>query len=400
VSAAPEAFDFQPRTRLVFGRGAVESLGDVTRGLGARRVLLVTDPGVARAGHAALALRALDCGGLEVRIFQEVIENPTDRCVAAGLEAARSFQADHLVAVGGGSAMDTAKGIGLLLTSGGSLRDYRGTGKVARALPSLVAVPTTAGTGSEVQSAAVLSDARTGEKMVIWDRNLAPAAAVLDPALTLTMPPAVTAATGIDALSHALESYVSTRATPLSRLFGRDAFRLLLPALARVMRDPGDSRARADMLLGAALAGLSIENSMLGAAHALANPLTAHYGITHGVAVGLVLPHVVRHNGRFPGAEERYGELEAAAVLPPPGPPEGAATGRPRPAGTGPASRIAGHLAALLSQARLPGRLRDSGVEEGRLSELAREAAAQWTASFNPVPVGEEELLGIYREAY
>ncbi len=341
-----------------------------------------------------------------MRIFQDVIENPTDRCVAAGLEAARSFQADHLVAVGGGSAMDTAKGIGLLLTSGGSLRDYRGTGKVARALPSLVAVPTTAGTGSEVQSAALLSDARTGEKMVLWDRKLAPAAAVLDPALTLTMPPAVTAATGIDALSHVLESYVSTRATPLSRLFGREAFRLLLPALARVMRDPGDFPACADMLLGAALAGLSIENSMLGAAHALANPLTAHYGITHGVAVGLVLPHVVRHNGRFPGAEERYGELVATG-LSPPGPPEGAPAGATRlagnPAQVAPsqsASRTADCVASLLAQARLPSRLRDSGVEEDRLPELAREAATQWTASFNPVPVGEEELLGIYREAF
>jgi alcohol dehydrogenase len=337
---------------------------------------------------------ALAAAGVEARLFDRVVTNPTDRCVQEGLDEARAFRADLIAAVGGGSAMDAAKGIGLLLVAGGSITDYRGIGKVPCDLPPLIAVPTTAGTGSEVQSAALISSHSSGEKMLLWDHRLAPRVAILDPALTATAPREVTALSGIDAIAHSVESYVSSRSTAFSRMFGREAFRLLLPALPAVLDGADAALARADMLLGASLAGLSIEHSMLGAAHSCANPLTARHGVAHGLAVGVMLPRVVRFNGRDPAVQARYGELVASC-----GPGFGPAR-RDDGLGGEVSERLAHRLECLLASARLPGRLRDLGVEEADLPELAREAEKQWTASFNPRPVKAAEILEIYRWAY
>ncbi len=374
-------FSFHGKTRIEFGPGSVALLGGLIASSRGRRVLLVTDPGVARAGHAARALDSLASAGLEARTFDGVVENPTDECVERGAEAARSAGADAIAAVGGGSAMDCAKGIALILTSGGDIARYRGHGKVERPVLPLFVAPTTAGTGSEVQSAALITASKTGEKMLIKDPHLAPLAAVLDPELTLTLPPAVTAATGIDAITHAVESFVSTKSNALSRAFGAAAFRHLWDALPRVIERPEDLVARGAMLVGAALAGLSIESSMLGAAHAAANPLTRRYGITHGIAVGLILPHVVRFNAREPSAARAYGEL----------------TGRAHPEVD---RDLAGGLERLLDLARLPARLGALGVERDRLPELAEDAAGQWTAAFNPRRVRAEDFLEIYRCAF
>lgn len=387
-------FDFQARTRIIFGVGSVEGLGEVAGALGGRRALVVSDPGVVRAGHVAVALAALQRAGLQTHVFDGVVENPTDECVEAGVAAARAVATDLLVGLGGGSSLDCAKAIGVLLRNGGRIADYGGVGQVPAPLPPLVAVPTTAGTGSEVQSAALISDSRTHHKMLIWDHHLAPPVAILDPGLTVTLPPRVTALTGIDAIAHALESHVTARATRLSAIFSGAAWRLLAPAFRQVLRAPSDVTARAEMLLGATLAGLAIENSMLGAAHACANPLTAHYGIPHGAAVALMLPHVIRFNGREPGIRERYGALAAAVGLAPGSEGEGAA------GEANAADLLADHLAALRAAAGLPARLAECGVEEDRLPELAAEAAGQHTAQFNPRRVSVAELLELYRRAY
>ncbi len=373
-------FSFHGRTRIEFGPGSIAGLGSLIPG-GCRRVLVVTDPGVAKAGHAAHALDSIERAGLEARCFDGVVENPTDACVARGVEAARAAGAEAVAAVGGGSAMDCAKSVALLITNGGEIADYRGHGKVKRPILPLFVVPTTAGTGSEVQSAALITASKTGEKMLIKDPHVAPLAAVLDPELTLTLPPTVTAATGIDAITHAVESFVSTKANALSRAFAAAAFRHLRAAFPKVLDRPDDLGARGAMLVGASLAGLSIESSMLGAAHSAANPLTHCYGITHGVAVGLLLPHVVRFNAEEPRAAAAYGEL----------------TGRPaRDAARG----LASDIEVLLDRARLPARLAALGIARELLSELADEAAGQWTAGFNPRPVRAHDFLEIYQCAF
>ncbi len=197
--------------------------------------------------------------------------------------------------------MDCAKGINFLYTNGGQMQDYWGVGKAKRPMLPMIAVPTTAGTGSEAQSFALISDAQTHVKMACGDKKAACRVAILDPRLTLTQPPRVTALTGIDAVAHAVETYVTNKRNPISQVFSREAWRLLAANFGRVLEHPGDVTARGAMQLGACFAGLAIENSMLGAAHGLANPLTAHYGIPHGQAVGLMLPHVIRFNAAAVG---------------------------------------------------------------------------------------------------
>jgi alcohol dehydrogenase len=381
---APPAFDYQPLTRVVFGAGTAARLGELVREYGGRRVLLVTDPGLEEAGHPQRALASLREAGLVAFVFDAVEVNPTDRHVQAGLKAARSHGIDFLVAVGGGSSMDCAKGINFLLTNGGRMADYRGFGKVTKPMLPSISVPTTAGTGSEAQSYALIADERTHMKMACGDRKAAFRAAILDPEVTVSQPEKVTAVTGIDALSHALESYVCARRNPLSQTFAREAWRLLEPNLSVVLREPGDLEARGAMQLGAHFAGVAIENAMLGAAHALANPLTAHYGVTHGTAVGILLPHVVRFNAPAVGA--LYADLARE-------------TGLVNGDGGAAAEAIARRITGLMEEAGQPTRLSPCGVSGGILAVLAEEAAQQWTGRFNPRPVTEQDLLGLYEAA-
>lgn len=390
-------FDFDPRTRVVYGPGTVSRLGELAREIGGTRVLLVSDDGLARAGHVDRAVAMLREAGMTAEVFTGVQPNPTTIDVDRGLQIAKDKQIDFLVAIGGGSSMDCAKGINFLLTNGGKIRDYWGMGKATRPMLPLIAVPTTAGTGSEAQSFAIIADAETHVKMACGDKKAACRVAILDPELTLSMPPKVTAATGIDAISHALESYVTTRRNPVSQLFARRAWRLLaqgFPAVialenSRSNADQTDDRsnllmARGAMLLGAHLAGAAIENSMLGATHALANPLTAHFGVTHGLAVGLMLPHVIRFNA--PTVGRLYGALAADAGLCPASDPRAG-------------ELLANSIADLVGRSGLPTNLQQCGVDRQKLPQLAEDAARQWTGTFNPRPVDESSLLELYEAA-
>jgi alcohol dehydrogenase len=377
-----EPFEHDPRTRLVFGDGSLARLGDLAREAGARRALLVTDPGIVSAGHVGRALERLHAAGIETAVFDGVEENPSTLHVQAGLEAAREARIDALIGLGGGSAMDCAKGINFLFTSGGEMKDYWGVGKARSPMLPLIAVPTTAGTGSESQSFALIADPATHQKMACGDRRAAARVALLDPELTLTQPRLVAAATGIDAISHAVETAVTTRRNPVSRAFSREAWRLLIASLPRILDEPGDLEARGRMLLGASLAGAAIESSMLGATHSAANPLTARHGTVHGHAIGILLPHVVRFNAEAAGDD--YGELLLLAGR------------RPRP-GESAGDALAGLLAELLAATGLPRSLSECGAGDADLRALAREAAAQWTAQFNPRPVAEDDFLEIYR---
>jgi alcohol dehydrogenase len=269
----------------------------------------------------------------------------------------------------------------MLLANGGRMQDYWGFGKTRAPLLPLVAVPTTAGTGSEVQSYALIADETTHQKMACGARDAAPRVAVLDPELTLSCPARVTALSGLDALGHALETAVTKKRTELSALFSRAAFRLLAPNFARVLAAPSDRAARGAMLLGAAWAGLAIEHAMLGAAHSLANPLSARCGLTHGLAVGLALPAVVRFNAADPIARARYAELAREAGLGAPGGAESAAL-----------EALLAFLDGALAAAGIARTRGAHGVPSELLPALAEEASRQWTAQFNPIAVGPAEL--------
>jgi alcohol dehydrogenase len=376
-------FDFTARTRLVFGPGVLERLGELAREAGFQRTLLVSDPGLGPSGHAARARRLLESAGVQVVEFHDFAPEPDSDMVEAGAQVVRAAQIDSFVAVGGGSSLDCAKGLNFLLTSGGRMADYRGYGKATAPMLPMIAVPTTAGTGSEAQSHALISDSRTHDKMACGDPGAAFRVAILDPELTVSLPRHVTAATGYDALSHAVESAVTTKRNPLSAVFAREAFRLLDGHLERALDAPGDLDARAAMLLGAHLAGLAIEASMLGATHACANPLSARYGTIHGVAIALFLPHVVRWNREAAGP--LYAELLRAAGRDP---------------GPDPAGAVADRLEHLAVHAGLPRGLRAAGVSREHLPALAAHAAEQWTGRFNPRPFDAVGALHLYEAAY
>ncbi len=379
-------FDFQLRTRIVFGPGKLDSLGEMASELGARRALVVSDSGVIKAGHTARGVAALEGAGIETIVFDAVHENPTTDDVDAGLKVARRYDAEILIGLGGGSSMDCAKGINFLYSNGGKMQDYWGTGKALKPMLPMIAVPTTAGTGSETQSFALISDSKTHVKMACGDKKASFRVAILDPQLTVTQPPRVTALTGIDAIAHAVETFVTIRRNSASLAFSREAWRLLAANFSRVLQAPDDLDARAGMQLGACLAGVAIENSMLGATHALANPLTAEYGIVHGEAIGLMLPHVIRFNGLEVG--DMYRDLLEASSH---------EQDCPHP-DFGPAG-LAEFVALLVNKAGLPSRLVDCGVPADRLPDLAEAAATQWTGKFNPRRVGAPEMLSLYQRA-
>ena len=378
-------FDYQPRTRMVFGANAIDQLGALAAELGARRALVVSDPGIVSAGHTQHGIESLRKSGLETCLFAGTRENPTTHEVNAGLQVAQDFRPDLLVGLGGGSSLDCAKGINFVYSCGGRMQDYWGVGKATADMLPMIAVPTTAGTGSEMQSFALISDAETHQKMACGDKRAACRVAILDPKLTLTQPANVTALTGMDAVSHALETYVTTKRNAMSVAFSRESWKLLSEAFPYVLANPDDLEARAAMQLGASFAGLAIEYSMLGASHALANPLTAAYGIAHGQAVGLVLPHVIRFNGEQFG--DWYRELYALQA--------------PTRNGSGDGlNKLTDYVSAVLKQAGLKERLSDCGVQRERLGELAAAASTQWTGTFNPRKIDQTDLLRLYENAF
>jgi alcohol dehydrogenase len=384
-----QPFDHQPRTRIVFGVNTVDKLGEMARTLGANKVLFVTDPGIVAAGHAARAAASLKAAGLQIAVFDKSKENPTTKCVDDCTAVALAAGIDLIIGLGGGSSMDTAKGCNFLLTNGGRMQDYWGVGKATKPMLPLIAVPTTAGTGSECQSAALIVDEATHQKMACLDPKAAARIAVLDPSLTISQPPRVTACTGLDAIAHAVETAVSKKRNAVSAMYSREAFKLCMTSFPEILLNPQDLEARGRMLLGASLSGLAIENSMLGAAHSAANPLTAHYGVIHGQAVGMMLPSVLRFNAADPAACQAYAELGAAAQI--------SANGH---APEGNVEALATRLEVLLSLSGMPSSLAEVGVERAKIPVLAEEAARQWTAAFNPRSVSKDDFVKLYEMAF
>lgn len=379
-----KSFEVQPRTRVVFGAGAINRLGELARELNFRRTLLVADRGLVKSGHVAEALSPLRATGIEVIEFHDFDVNPDTRMIEAGRDFTTPLAIDSMIALGGGSSLDCAKGINLLLTNGGGMRDYHGYGKAARPLLPMIGIPTTAGTGSEAQTYALISDAQTHVKLACGDPKAAFRIALLDPALTVSQPHEITATSGFDAIAHAVETFVTIGRNAFSEVFSREAWRLLEHNYERVLAEPRDLEARGAMQLGAYFAGVAIENSMLGATHACANPLTAHYGTVHGASIAMLLPSVVRWNE--PAAAQQYDELLGLS----------SAAGR----GTDPTERLARRLEQLATAGGLDRTLSGAGVPLDDLSMLAEEAAEQWTGRFNPRPFDSKGALEVYQCAF
>jgi alcohol dehydrogenase len=362
-------FRFELHPSLVCGPGSLGQLPALARDLGFSRTLAVSDPGLVAAGHAPKAERLLAEAGIEVIPFHHFGENPDSRMIEEGRAFAADLDIDSIVALGGGSSLDCAKGINFLLTNGGRIQDYWGWGKASKPMLPMIGIPTTTGTGSEAQAYALISDAETHRKMACGDPKAAFRVAILDPEIALSQPRQVRAVTGYDAISHAVESHVSTRSTPISRCFTREAWRLLNGSFEKALRDADDVDAIAAMQLGAFYAGLAVENSMLGAAHACANPLTQRYGTKHGIAIAHMLPHVVEWNAEVAD----YGELDRD---------------------------LAARLKELTQVAGLAVSLKETGAPEADIPILAANAADQWTGKFNPRPFDAAAAQSLYERAW
>lgn len=381
-----KGFSFQSRTRVIFGVGAVSQVAHEALDLGFRRTLLVTDRGLVASGHFAEVAEALKQAGIDVVPYHDFEANPDTRMIEAGAVFAASQNIDSIIGLGGGSSMDTAKGINFLLTNGGRMADYHGYGKAKNPLLPMIAIPTTAGTGSEAQTYALISDADTHVKMACGDPKAAFCIALLDPALTVSQPRSITATAGFDAIAHAVETYVTTKRTPVSEMFSREAWQLLEGNYERVLTQPDDLEARGAMQLGAYYAGVAIENSMLGATHACANPLTARYGTAHGEAIAMLLPTVVRWNER--AAADRYAGLLSLSSV---------ATDKHEYT---PTEALARRLEELARAGGLQTDLSGMGIKKTDLEDLAADAAQQWTGTFNPRPFNKEGAMEVYSCAY
>jgi alcohol dehydrogenase len=356
----------------MFGAGRLSELPECIASLGAKNVLLITDPGIVAAGHVARASNYLKAANINVTSYEGSHTNPTESDIEACRAFAEKLNPDALIGLGGGSSMDTAKGCNFLLHHGGRMADFRGYNLARNAMLPFIAIPTTAGTGSECQSYAVISRDDSHEKMACGAPQALARIAILDPELTASQPRSVAALTAIDALSHALEASVCTLRNPVSTAYAEQAFRLIASAIRPVLAGVADLDTRGRMLLGAALAGSAIENSMLGAAHATANPLTATFDLAHGHAIALMLPAVVRLNASNPAIAAIYDDLSRSLNEP-----------------------LLQWLEKTIACAELPA----PAIPAAAIAELAASATLQWTGRFNPIALDLAGFTALYESA-
>ena len=376
----PLLFQFQLPTKVRFGFGVSAALGEEAAALG-RRALVVTDPGVRRAGIADGPLAALRDAGLTVALFHGVSGNPRDHECLAAAEAGRALGADMVVAVGGGSPMDTAKTAAALLANGGTPQDWEAPARLDRPPLPVVAVPTTSGTGSEVTFYAVVTDTARHVKMSLFDPRLAPAVALVDPGLTMTLPAAVTASTGMDALTHAVEAATCRLANPVSDALAKEAIGLVARHLPTAVRDGANREARAGTMMGSLLAGMAFGNTDVGSVHCLAEAIGGRYDTPHGVANAVFLPLVFAHNAAaFP---ERHAAVAVALGL----------------GGESAADAVAA-VAALAREVGIP-RLRDlPGIDPADFPALAEAAKRNVSDPSNCREMQVADYLRLLRQAW
>lgn len=375
------SFSFELPTKIEYGVGAAKSLADVIKNKNFKSPLLVTDEGVLRSGVLKRVSDTLDAHHLKWEVFDRVEPNPKDYNVEEGTETARRLGADCLVAIGGGSPIDCAKAIAVVARQGGAVRDYEGPGKIGSDVLPLIAIPTTAGTGSEVTFSSVITDSGEKFKFSIKDPKIAPRVALIDPEMTLTMPPALTAATGMDALTHAIEAFTARASEPLADAAALYAIELIGTYLKSAVADGDNLEARAGMLLGSVLAGIAFSHSDVAAVHCVAEALGGKYDAAHGVCNAVVLPAVMQYNMEY--CKEQYARIAVALGLTCETIDEGA-------------RQAVAAVQQLAEDVRLP-EFATLGVQEDDLEELAANSFKNGSNIDNPRPMSKEDYLNLFR---
>jgi len=367
-------FNFYAPVKVVFGKPVAAALPEVLDEIGVERVVVLSDAGLAKIGLTGQVADLVRAGGWQVTTFGQVQSNPTVGDVEAALAAARDAQAEALVALGGGSVIDVGKAVGLLISHGGRYAEYQWEGRpITRPILPLVAVPTTAGTGSEMTKVMVIEDEETHFKKGVLSPHLFARAAVLDPALTLSLPPHLTAATGADVVGHGLEAFVGRRANPISDALALDALRRAWQHLPRATHQGDDLAARREMMLASTMAGLAFDQSGLGIVHSLAGPVAGGYGLHHGLCVGLLLPQGLAYN--LPVLGDKRAPLLGALGL---------------PAST-PDEEVVACVRAWLADLGLPATLGQLGIADPDLAAMGEEASRMVLLPNNPRPATADD---------
>lgn len=372
---------------LVFGVGAVEKVGEKAKELGKSKALVITDKGIVGAGLLERVLTPLEQAGLKAHIFDQIEPNPRDHTVSKAFEFGKKKEVDLIIGLGGGSPVDAAKAVGVLMTNPGTLQDYlRGTA-VKNPLPTLIAIPTTAGTGSEVTQFSVVTDTERSFKAGIANPYLIPKVAIVDPSLMESMPPSLTAATGMDALTHAIEAFVSVNAQPFSDAMALHAIRLIGMYLRPAVANGSNQEARSQMAVASTLAGMAFSNAGVGLVHAMSHPLGGRFDVPHGVANAILLPLVMRFNliarlEKFGQVAQALGErVEGLSV---------SEAGK----------RSVEAVVQLSADIGIPGRLSQVRVKAEGIPQVAIDATNMKRAiGWNPRLVKQEEIEKLYREA-
>ncbi|SCU99024.1 LADA_0H17062g1_1 [Lachancea dasiensis] len=366
-----------------FGEGALTEAADYIKAKEFKKAIIVTDPGIAKIGLAAKVTQLLEERKLSVSIYDQTQPNPTTKNVTAGLKTLKKHGSDIVVSIGGGSAHDNAKAIALLATNGGEIGDYEGVNKSKVPALPLVAVNTTAGTASEMTRFTIISNEEKKVKMAIIDNNVTPSVAVNDPSAMYGLPPALTAATGLDALTHCIEAYVSTAASPITDCCALKGVDLIEESLAEAYKNGNDTKARTDMCYAEYLAGMAFNNASLGYVHAIAHQLGGFYHLPHGVCNAVLLPHVQSFNMKCKKANKRLGEIATHLG-------EGTAT----------AEALIDRLHQFNRDLNMPRNLKVLGVKEEDFDILAQNAMQDACGLTNPIQFGKEEVISIIRQAY
>ena len=375
---------------LMFGSGASAQVGEECRRLGVKRGLIITDEVLLKLGVVDTIKQALKKAEIQFAIYAGIFTEPTVEFVQEGLKSYEENGCDFLLAVGGGSAIDTAKAISIMVTNKGAIEDYQGANKVKEKGAPLIAIPTTAGTGSEVTQFTIITDTKRDVKMLIASPFLIPQQAIVDPLLTLSMPRGLTAATGVDALTHAVEAYVSVKAQPMSDIFALSAIELISGNLRQAWSNGNNKEAREKTMLGALQAGIAFSNSSVALVHGMSRPIGAYFHVAHGVSNAALLSVVTEFSlignpGRYARIAQAMGEnIEELSVQEA-------------------ADLAAESITSLIEDIEIPS-LEELGVEEGKLAELApqmaEDALASGSPANNPRQATKEEIVELYKLAY
>lgn len=379
-------FHFTIPSSVAFAPGSAETVGHLLLGFEVSKVLCIYDSGVKKAGLADAVLHSLKAAKLEVTIWDAVEPNPTDTLVEEGAQLAKEAGIEAIVAVGGGSVIDAAKAVSILMTNESPINQYDGINLVKNAGIQVVAIPTTAGTASEVTAFTVITDTQQKKKMVIGGQNVGARVALMDPHLTLSAPPALTAATGMGALAHAIEAYLSVAASIPTDINATKAIQLLFQYLPEAVRNGSNLDARNNILLGSMLAGFAYNSAILGLAHSMSHPLCIYSGISHGLANAAVLPYVIEYNGQaVPDRVKNVGlamglEIQDLAAN----------------------EAVAMTVAAIRELSRSIGipTLKELGVSRDDFEKIALDSLKEISTIFNPRNPSKEDVIGILEKAY